>query len=516
MTIPATVLVVDDAPPKRYILASWLRRGGYTVVEASTGTEALELARRPDIDLVVLDVRLPDMTGFEVCEQIKADATRDVLPVVHVSAAAIHAVDRTRGLERGADAYLVEPIDPDELLATVAAILRYYQAREQAERLARRLATLTRTTLAMSAATSQRALLATAAEGAATIHASPAVVIADIGDGVNVAAVSRGPGLGMWVRSWAPVTGRVPVGVAYTDEQPGRWPDAGWPEGATLRVLTARPRADRTPVYVVVPTDRTDDDAAVLTLLGQAVMSALDVMRTHDREHDLALTLQHSLLPRRLPYIEGFDFAVRYVPATDHAEIGGDFYELARIGDRLVVAVGDVGGHSLHAAMIMAELRHATRAYMAEGHGPGGALEQLNRLMQELIPDEIATLCLLSIDTATGHTRLANAGHPPPLIVSPDRTRYIRDRSPLLGARIGPVTEIEFVFEPGETLVLYTDGLIETRTETHDEGLARLASASATVEADLETFASRLLARVGPPVPSDDIAMVAVRRHFAT
>ena len=100
----------------------------------------------------MLDVRLPDISGFEVCEQIKADPVHGATPVIHVSAAAIHAIDRTQGLERGADAYLVEPIDPDELLATISSVLRYYQARLHAERLAARLANLARLSVAMSAA----------------------------------------------------------------------------------------------------------------------------------------------------------------------------------------------------------------------------------------------------------------------------------------------------------------------------------------------------------------------------
>ncbi len=168
VTATDTVLVVDDTPSKRYLLANWLRRGGFTVVEAATGTDALRMVRDGGIDLVVLDVRLPDMTGFEVCEKIKADPLRDPIPVVHVSAAAVHAVDRTQGLQRGADAYLVEPIDPDELLATTTSILRYYKARSQAEMLAGRLTGLTQLSLAMTAATTPRAVLGQAASGSAT------------------------------------------------------------------------------------------------------------------------------------------------------------------------------------------------------------------------------------------------------------------------------------------------------------------------------------------------------------
>ena len=216
------------------------------------------------------------------------------------------------------------------------------------------------------------------------------------------------------------------------------------------------------------------EGASVLALFGQTVMSAMNTARLFDEEHDLALTLQRSMLPRTLPYVPGLELAVRYTPAGDRAEIGGDFYEVVKLDDQLIVAVGDVGGHSLHAATVMGELRHATRAYIAEGHGPAGVLGRLNHFIARLIPGEIATMCLLSIDVATGRTRLSNAGHPPPLLRGRDGVRLITGRSPLLGIVVRPATEVEFVLEPDDTVVLYTDGLIETRSEALDESLARL------------------------------------------
>jgi CheY-like chemotaxis protein len=507
-----SVLVVDDTPSKRYVLASWLRRRGYPVVEASTGTEALERFREGGIGLVVLDVRLPDISGFEVCEQMKADPVHGTTPVVHVSAAAIHAFDRTQGLERGADAYLVEPIDPDELLATISSVLRYYQARLHAERLATRLTNLARVSVAMSAARGHEQVLREAVTGAVEIFGCPVGIVTTNHSGVQVAAASPGPGQPVEIRPWPGEAGEPPVGVRYTDQPAGAWPLTRWPDGALVRVLTVRTRLDRPPLFVVVPREATQDGVPVLSLLGQSVMSALNVMRLLDEEHDVALTLQRSLLPRRLPHVDGLELAVRYVPASERAEIGGDFYEAVRLDGQLMVAVGDVGGHSLHAATVMAELRHATRAYVAEGHPPADVLDRLNGLMTALIPGEIATLCLLAIDIGTGNVRLANAGHPPPVLTSSAGVRVITGHSSLLGIRAQPPTEVQFALEPGDTLVLYTDGLIETRVETLDQSLARLTAAAATVEPDLEEFASRLLADVGPAKARDDIAMVVVRR----
>src|SRR6185369_11298702 len=144
-----------------------------------------------------------------------------------------------------------------------------------------------------------------------------------------------------------------------------------------------------------------------------------------------------------------------------------------RFGDQLMVAVGDVGGHSLHAATVMAELRHAMRAYLADGHPPAAVLDRLNHLMLELLPGEIATLCLLAIDIPTGAVRLANAGHPPPLMHTPAGggqavVHRIDAHSTLLGLRAAPAAETAFELAVGDSLVLYTDGLVENRSEVFD------------------------------------------------
>lgn len=132
-TKPPTILSVDDNDAIRYSFTRYLREGGYQVIEARTGEEALEMARREPA-LITLDINLPDMNGYEICRRLKGDpATRDI-PVLHISASYVEATDRARGLEGGADAYLAEPVDRLELLATVKALLRMRQAQNEARR----------------------------------------------------------------------------------------------------------------------------------------------------------------------------------------------------------------------------------------------------------------------------------------------------------------------------------------------------------------------------------------------
>lgn len=507
---PATVLVVDDSRTKRYLLVSWLSRAGFETVEADTGSEALDRVGVDPIDLVVLDVRLPDLNGFEVCERIKA--AHPAMPVIHVSAHAIDVVDRAQGLTRGADAYLAEPIEPDELVATAHAVLRYYRARKRAELLAERLTRLAETTVAVHSAPTFGRLLEAAAAGAARIFQAPAAVVAETFDGDCLAGVCAGPGAQGRVVPWAVDDTGVPIGSTVRIDEPAFWSLVDWPADDRLAVAAARLREDRAPLYVVVPAGVNIPGMPVLVQLAQAVAAAVEAQRSYDEEHRIAVTLQRSLLPRRIPDIAGLDLAVRYEPASAQTEVGGDFYELVMLDGHLLMAIGDVAGHSLHAATVMAELRHAVRAYAVEGHQPGVILHRVNELMRTLLPQELATICVLLLHPGTGQVRLASAGHLPPMLVVDGRVEYLQHSAPLLGVRAPRPADLEFVVPRGATLVLYTDGLIERRDATIDDGLAALAAQATRVEANLDDFCDRLLRELAPPEINDDVAVVALRR----
>jgi CheY-like chemotaxis protein len=507
---PATILVVDDSATKRYLLVSWLSRAGFTVREAQTGGEALEVLPGSGVDLVVLDVKLPDMSGFDVCGMIKTDPVYGVLPVIHVSAHAVDVADRTQGLNRGADAYLVEPIEPDELIATIQAVLRYYSARQRAETLAARMVRLAETTLAINSSSTLPELLQAAAAGAYDIFGGPVVVVAETSDGESLAAVGTPP----VVRPWPLAAREVGVGSLVRTDEPADWDVVSWPDDEKVAVAAARLRIDRPPVYVAVPSSSQTPGFPVLRQLSQAVAAAVEAQRSYDEEHRIAVTLQRSLLQSRLPEVAGLQVAVRYEPAGSQTEVGGDFYELTVLDGRLLVAIGDVAGHSLHAATVMAEVRHAVRAYAVEGHPPGTVLGLVNRFMRTVLPADSATLCLLAMDPATGAMRIASAGHLPPLLHEADGTvSFLQPHGPLLGINAPRPPDMEFVLPPGGTLVLYTDGLVERRDADIDVGLTALAGAAATVEDDLDAFCSRLLTQLaGTGQQADDIAVIALRR----
>ena len=213
------------------------------------------------------------------------------------------------------------------------------------------------------------------------------------------------------VRAWPVEHHEIAVGSSLRTDDAASWQGAGpWAEGESVAVASARLRADRTPVYVAVPASTQSPGFPVLRQLAQAVAAAVEAQRSYDEEHRIAVTLQRSLLQSRLPDVPGVELAVTYEPAGAQTEVGGDFYELTMIDGRLLVAIGDVAGHSLHAATVMAELRHAVRAYAVEGHPPGAVLELVNQFMRTVLPTDSATVCLLTLDPVTGNVRLAGAG----------------------------------------------------------------------------------------------------------
>jgi CheY-like chemotaxis protein len=521
---PAYVLVVDDNPTNRYVLTTCLKRAGHRVCEAEDGRSALALLRSGAElpDAAIVDVRLPDMTGFEVCERLKAEPRSAAVPVIHISASAISVNDRTQGLNRGADAYLTEPIAPDELLATVTATLRYARARRRAETLADRLGRLNRATLALYGAVDAAALARCTALGAADIFGTPAAVVVSTPQGRLVQASSTAEGA---VRTGgpAPADGHDPLpdhplgaaAGARVERVPARrWPAAAAALGGapTLAVAMSRAKFGRSLSCITVPDDGlTADDHELLTQLAHAAALSQEALISYNEEHTLALTLQRTFLPVALPSSDLADLAVRYQPAGENAEIGGDFYEALAVGDGLVVAVGDVAGHSLDAAVVMGELRHALRAYALEGHPPHVILDLLEHLLRTLNPQVCATLCVMLIENGGGTVRIANAGHLPPVLRTPDGlTRLVEEHGPMLGLGLPQPTATVVTVPAGSQLVMVTDGLLERRGTDIGESLAELREELVRAPDDPDAVCDFLLSRF-PPDGNDDVALMTVR-----
>ena len=508
-----TVLVVDDNAASRYVACSWLRRHDYRVVEAESGAEALAVLAAEPVDIVVLDVGLPDMSGFDVCERIKADPGLGQ-PVIHLSATAVRGTDRVRGLNRGADAYLTEPVEPGELLATIDAVLRYYRARATAEQLADRLTRLSRIVHDIHAATSFDRLADVLAVGTAGMFACRTMVLVPALDEVVRRAIA-GPDAVTAAIDAAPVEltrsvrTSTPQGAGATVRRlslPATGPDdPGW----EALLVSSRPGALPVCIALAAPAPL-GESAQLITQLGQAAVLAADSLRLYTEEHSLALTLQHSFLPDRTPRIPGLEIAARYVPAAETAEIGGDFFDVIELADgRLLVAIGDVAGHSIHAATVMVELRHALRAYAVEGHEPARLVELLELNLLRHHSTEFATLCLLLLDLAADELQVVNAGHLPPLLVGADGAAYLEIYGPMLGLGASRPRPSVHALPPHWSIVLITDGLVEEPGVDLDTGLEELRAA-VRHDVEPERLCTELLDRFA--LRRDDIALLVLRR----
>lgn len=246
----------------------------------------------------------------------------------------------------------------------------------------------------------------------------------------------------------------------------------------------------------------------LLSRLGRSLATLLA------RERGAAETLQRSLLPDQLPDLPGVGLAARYVAGGVGAEVGGDWYDVIGLpGGEVGLVMGDVVGHDLKAAAVMGQMRHALRAYAADGLPPEDVLKKLNRLSLQHDLGEMATVVYAVLDPAAGTVRIANAGHYPPLLADGPHTRYLEGtpQPPVGAVREVAYESVVYELPPEALLVLYTDGLVERRGSAVDDGLLRLRKLLAGRSGTLGAVSDDVLAgMLGDQPPTDDVALLLV------
>jgi serine phosphatase RsbU (regulator of sigma subunit)/anti-sigma regulatory factor (Ser/Thr protein kinase) len=257
----------------------------------------------------------------------------------------------------------------------------------------------------------------------------------------------------------------------------------------------------------------TSEDEELLQLVGDRVALALHVA-LYERERAVARTLQRSLLPEKLPSPPGYRLAARYVPAGG-GEVGGDWYDAFLLpGGAVGVVIGDVVGRGLNAASVMGRLRNSLRALALEGDSPGEVLHRLDRLLQHLDPDEMATVLFGVLDPGDHTFRFANAGHLPLLIRGADgavRTTEGMGSPPLGVVVMGqPYPEEVETLAAGTSFLLYTDGLVERRDASLDRGLDQLARVFEVARGPEEQADAILEDLIGGQEIEDDVALLVV------
>jgi PAS domain S-box-containing protein len=262
----------------------------------------------------------------------------------------------------------------------------------------------------------------------------------------------------------------------------------------------------------------TETDVAVIEELDRRLATGWANVETFAREHTVAETLQHALMPDVPPKIAGLDVAVRYLPATGGVHVGGDWYDVFPLGrDRVALAIGDVAGHSISSASIMGQIRSLLRAYTLEHPAPADVMRYTNAAVCQLLPEALASVFYAVLDQSTGDLAYANAGHPPALL---DDGGYIGYLDGAKGAMLGVSADTDYTtshrrLAPGGRLLLYTDGLIEDRRRDIAEGFGALARAmrrslTQTSERTCQFVQSAML---GSGTRADDVCILALRRQ---
>ncbi|SHK70744.1 ATP-binding SpoIIE family protein phosphatase [Actinacidiphila paucisporea] len=265
------------------------------------------------------------------------------------------------------------------------------------------------------------------------------------------------------------------------------------------------------------------EDLALGMELADRAGAALDNARLYVREREGALMLQRSLLPRSTPAAPGVDVAYRYVPGSSVAEVGGDWFDVLPLaGGRVGFVVGDVMGHGLAAAATMGRLRTAVRTLAGLDMAPDELLRRISDLGDDLAQSQsdgwMATAVYAVYDPATRRCAIAQAGHPPPVLIEPGHapgrhTARLLDLPPGVPLGVGGVrfetTELDV--PDGTVLVLYTDGLVESRRHDINTGLERLRSTLCRPLDSLEDACDDVLATMEPGREPDDVALLMAR-----
>jgi hypothetical protein len=236
----------------------------------------------------------------------------------------------------------------------------------------------------------------------------------------------------------------------------------------------------------------------------------------YGEQRSISMTLQRSLLPKVLPSIPEVEMAARYIPGEDGVEVGGDWYSAIQVDDhRFAFVVGDVSGRGLSAATIMAGLRYTIRAYASLGYSPAQILEMASKEINITSDKHFATVLVGAVDNERHELTIANAGHPPALLLWGEQNEFVE--TPIgtpLGLGVRPYESKTISIPPNSTLIAYTDGLIERRDEVIDVGkerLRRVASVGATtIDGLLTNIMENIFAERGS---DDDTAILGIRWH---
>lgn len=356
--------------------------------------------------------------------------------------------------------------------------------------------------------------------------------LVDDGGGLRRAVLAHAPGRTLTGAAWTPAGGEVTYPALHPAAQAlisgtGSLTVAGEDPNAPHRLfgadvaigaaITVPLRARGHPVGVVSfavsepGRTYTDEDLMLARQLADRAAIAIDNARLFGQQQATALTLQRSLLPD-LPRAPGLEAAARYLPAAG-GEVGGDWYDLIELSpSRVAIVIGDVMGRGVPAAALMGQVRAAVRAYAVQDLQPADVLANLDEIVRGLDETSIVTCVYAVYDLLDGELCVANAGHVPPLLLGEQVVTLSAMGPPLGAGGAEPYEQLVTPFPRERALLLYTDGLVETRAEAVDLGIARLVRALSPLPADADEACETAVQALGDARSAgDDVAILIVR-----
>jgi len=551
---PESLLLVDDRDENLQALAAILEPVGYRLLFARSGLDALKVLLTEEVSVILLDVRMPGMDGYETAEHIKRRERTSDIPIIFLTAEHAESEQALRAFSAGAVDFVTKPFEPWALRAKVQVFAELWEKtrllREQGDVLRAQLAAqheremshlrrLADAAIAINSTSSLDAMLQAITDSAREVigaHEAETVITLD----EDLQRSERSRSYSEKYAAWAvgdrqldsdalfdmTFSARAPVRMTKRDI--ARAFDArgvggvashnpifeGWlavpligREGDVLGLIQVADKVDG---------EFDDQDELVLVQLAQLAAVAIENARRYQREHDVAYTLQRSMLPSRLPEVLGISMDARYRAGSAGTEVGGDWYDAVALDDgRVLLIVGDVVGRGAPAAAVMGQLRTGWRAYSLQQFPVSVLMRSLDLLLQDLSDTMLATAVCVVADPMRHEIEIISAGHPPPLLVDAagSATFIASDPHTPLGVQPAPIYLSTVVqVPPGSLLVMYTDGLVEGRDVSLDEGMSQLASVtSAAVDQRVGVLCDTVLEKIVGDGQGDDVALLAVR-----
>jgi CheY-like chemotaxis protein/anti-sigma regulatory factor (Ser/Thr protein kinase) len=559
-TAAAAVLIVDDRPENLEALGTFLEPLRARIVTAGSGREALGLLTTEQFAVILLDVQMPEMDGFETAASIRSRAETRSIPIIFLTGISASPENVFRGYEAGAVDYIVKPVDPAILRSKVAVFVELFEKnqeiarqaqllreqeqerreREAAEHRLRRSRFLAGVAAALEKRLDVKGRAGQLAHTCVPELGDVALVQLVEPDGVvEVAALAtRGvqddllrrlvgtrsnlSSFGAWVFD-------APRGRVVEPVTPDAWRELGLGNDGDmlcarldLRSMIAVPLAlGRRSLGVLVCASASDgygeDELELAKEVARKAAMAVENSRLFEAEQERSKALQQALLGRPEVASAGVTAAWRYLPGSAELEVGGDWYDLIEREDgRILVAVGDVVGHGVQAATAMGKLRSAMGALGLVVESVPELIGRLDQFAEKIEEARFGTVAAVQLQPETGELRYSLAGHPPPLVIDPDGTAGFLEGGAGLPLCIDDGNgrpEGQAFLAEGSTLILYTDGLIERRADSIDSGLERLKNAAvARCGYEPERLCDEIVAEFADG-SLDDLVFLCIRRE---